>query len=145
MRSGPLPGALRLLELNRSPAHPAFAHQEDLLNFQHIKLRPRMSVLENVMLGAYTRTATGLVAGILRSIGGQKLPSVPKRCSARSGWIGIKGGDHAGDLPLGQQRVVEIAPRSPLIQSFLCWTNQLLVCGSSKKGDWSTFFARCEH
>ena len=34
--------------------------------FQHVKLRPRMTLLDNVLLGAYPRTRTGLLAGALR-------------------------------------------------------------------------------
>jgi ABC-type branched-subunit amino acid transport system ATPase component len=29
--------------------------------FQHVKLRPNMTTIENVMLGAYTRTKTGFI------------------------------------------------------------------------------------
>ncbi len=78
--------------------------------FQHIKLRPRMSVLENVMLGAYTRTATGLVAGILR-LDRRAEAAVCAEAMFQLDRVGLapRAGDYAGDLPLGQQRVIEIA------------------------------------
>ena len=34
--------------------------------FQHVKLRPTMTLLENVMLGSYRRTRAGFIAGALR-------------------------------------------------------------------------------
>ncbi len=37
--------------------------------FQHVKLRPAMTLIENTMLGAYVRTRSGLLAGALRSRG----------------------------------------------------------------------------
>src|SRR6185503_18839704 len=34
--------------------------------FQHVKLRPNMSLLDNVLLGAYPRTHSGFLAGAFR-------------------------------------------------------------------------------
>src|SRR5262249_59093113 len=34
--------------------------------FQHVKLRPTMSAIENVMLGCYSRTRAGFAAGALK-------------------------------------------------------------------------------
>ena len=34
--------------------------------FQHVKLRPNMTLIENVLLGTYTRTRSGFFAGALR-------------------------------------------------------------------------------
>jgi branched-chain amino acid transport system permease protein len=78
--------------------------------FQHVKLRPRMSVLDNVLLGAYGRLSSGVFAGAFR---------LNRAEEARARWealrqverVGLASGafDPAGSLPLGSQRVVEIA------------------------------------
>jgi branched-chain amino acid transport system permease protein len=78
--------------------------------FQHVKLRPRMTLLDNVLLGAYSRTSTGLLAGALRL---NQAEEASARCEAlqqleRVG-LGDKPFELAGNLPLGNQRVLEIA------------------------------------
>ena len=40
--------------------------------FQHVKLRPTMSLLENVMLGSYRRTRSGFIAGALKIDGAEE-------------------------------------------------------------------------
>jgi ABC-type branched-subunit amino acid transport system ATPase component/ABC-type branched-subunit amino acid transport system permease subunit len=78
--------------------------------FQHVKLRPDMTLLDNVLLGTYGRTRAGLWAGALR------LDRAEER-SARAAalrqlarvWLGEKFGEVAGNLPLGQQRLLEVA------------------------------------
>jgi branched-chain amino acid transport system permease protein len=78
--------------------------------FQHVKLRPAMSLVENVMLGAYTRTETGFAAGALRADRPAEA-SVRALALAKLSEVGLgdKPAELAGNLPLGQQRVVEIA------------------------------------
>jgi branched-chain amino acid transport system permease protein len=78
--------------------------------FQHVKLRPAMSVLENVMLGAYARTRTGFVAGAL-GLDRQDETKVRAAALRAIADTGISAHAHAlaGNLALGQQRVVEIA------------------------------------
>src|SRR5262249_11808181 len=78
--------------------------------FQHVKLRPRMSLLDNVLLGTYARTKTGLFAGALRL---NRAEEASARYEAlqqleRVG-LGDKPFELAGNLPLGNQRVLEIA------------------------------------
>ncbi|MDH2346097.1 branched-chain amino acid ABC transporter ATP-binding protein/permease [Bradyrhizobium sp. SSUT77] len=78
--------------------------------FQHVKLRPRISVLENVMLGTYARTRTGLFAGAFRL---NQREEAGARYEAmvqleRVG-LGEKPYELAGNLPLGNQRILEIA------------------------------------
>ncbi|MDH2401200.1 branched-chain amino acid ABC transporter ATP-binding protein/permease [Bradyrhizobium sp. SSUT18] len=78
--------------------------------FQHVKLRPRISVLENVMLGTYARTRTGLFAGAFRF---NRREEASARYEAmvqleRVG-LGEKPYELAGNLPLGNQRILEIA------------------------------------
>ena len=78
--------------------------------FQHVKLRPRMTLLDNVMLGTYCRTSTGLFAGAL---GLDRREEASARHEAlqqleRVG-LGEKPFEIAGNLPLGNQRILEIA------------------------------------
>jgi branched-chain amino acid transport system ATP-binding protein/branched-chain amino acid transport system permease protein len=78
--------------------------------FQHVKLRPRMSLLDNVLLGTYTRTKAGFVAGALHL---ERREESEARCEAlrqlRRVGLGDKLYELAGNLPLGNQRVLEIA------------------------------------
>ncbi len=78
--------------------------------FQHVRLLPQMSVLENVALGAYLRGS----AGILRAALCLDLAEETKtRAAAAREIIRVGLGGHqyddAGSLPLGKQRIVEIA------------------------------------
>ena len=78
--------------------------------FQHVKLRPTMSVVENVMLGCYSRTRTGFAAGALRLDRAEER-SVRTEAMRELDNVGLaaKAGDLAGNLALGQQRLVEVA------------------------------------
>lgn len=78
--------------------------------FQHVKLRPNMSLLENVMLGAYARTNTGFLAGAFRydHADESKVRAEAFRQLQRIGLSG-RAEDLVSSLPLGQQRAVEIA------------------------------------
>ena len=78
--------------------------------FQHVKLRPQMSLLDNVALGAHSRTR----AGVLRA--GFRLDRIEERQIFDEAWrqlerIGLADRAHAlaGSLPLGTQRILEIA------------------------------------
>jgi branched-chain amino acid transport system permease protein len=82
--------------------------------FQHVRLMPTMSVLENVAIGAHLRGAHGDVAGIATSImranrtEEQTLLFEAKRQLERVG-LGKLLYEEAGSLALGQQRILEIA------------------------------------
>ena len=78
--------------------------------FQHVKLRPRMSLLENVMLGTYARTRTGLFAGAFR-LNQHEEASARHEALLQLERVGLgeKLFDLAGNLPLGNQRILEIA------------------------------------
>jgi branched-chain amino acid transport system permease protein len=78
--------------------------------FQHVKLRPRMSLLENVMLGTYGRTQSGLFAGAFR-LNRREEASVRHEALLQLERVGLgeKPFELAGNLPLGNQRVLEIA------------------------------------
>ncbi|MBT0653455.1 ABC transporter permease subunit [Geomobilimonas luticola] len=78
--------------------------------FQHVKLIPGMTVIENVMLGAYLRTNEGFF-----SAGFRLNRTMEKRVAAEAARqlkrVGLEESMHvpAGSLPLGKQRIVEIA------------------------------------
>jgi len=78
--------------------------------FQHALLRPHMTVLENVALGAHTRGRSGIVRAALRlerREERQLLAEAQKQLD-RVG-LGQLSGAQCDSLALGQQRIVEIA------------------------------------
>lgn len=78
--------------------------------FQHVKLIAGMSVIENVMLGAYLRTADGFVRAGLR-LNQAHDAQVRAEAARQLRRVGLEESMFlaAGSLPLGKQRVVEIA------------------------------------
>jgi len=78
--------------------------------FQHVRLIPSMSVLDNVALGAYLRGSAGVLRAAVRLDRAEEARARHEaaQAAARCGLA-----DHlhesAGSLPLGTQRVVEIA------------------------------------
>ena len=78
--------------------------------FQHVKLRPKMSLLDNVLLGAYGRTRAGFLSGALRldRTEERRARSEAMKQLDRVG-LGERPYDLAGNLPLGNQRLLEIA------------------------------------
>jgi ABC-type branched-subunit amino acid transport system ATPase component/ABC-type branched-subunit amino acid transport system permease subunit len=78
--------------------------------FQHVKLVPDMSVLENVAIGAYLRGHSGALRSMLRldRADEAKLLADAARQIDRVG-LTDQINQLAGSLSLGQQRVVEIA------------------------------------
>ena len=78
--------------------------------FQHVRLLPGMTVLENVALGAHMRGSHGVLAAALhleRAEETRLLAEAARQC-VRVG-LGEHLHDAAGSLPLGKQRIVEIA------------------------------------
>ncbi len=78
--------------------------------FQHVRLLPAMSVLENVALGAHLRGSRGVIAAGLRLERAEerRLLAEAARQIERVG-LGASMFEPAGSLALGQQRIVEIA------------------------------------
>jgi len=78
--------------------------------FQHVRLLPTMSVLENVAIGAHLRGKKGVISALLHleRAEEQHLMAEAARQIAR---VGLQEHmfDQAGSLPLGQQRILEIA------------------------------------
>jgi branched-chain amino acid transport system permease protein len=78
--------------------------------FQHVKLRPRMTLLDNVLLGTYARTRAGYLAAALRADGGEE-GRARYEALHQLERVGLADRcfDLAGNLPLGNQRLLEIA------------------------------------
>ena len=78
--------------------------------FQHVKLVPSMTVLENVAIGAHLRTRPGVLASMLR-LDRDEEKRILAEAARQLQRVGL--GEHmhkpAGSLALGQQRVAEIA------------------------------------
>jgi branched-chain amino acid transport system permease protein len=78
--------------------------------FQHVRLRPTMTCLENVAIGAWLRGRSGVLAGALalsRREDAQSLFEAQRQLN-RVG-LGAQADAPAGSLALGSQRVLEIA------------------------------------
>ena len=78
--------------------------------FQHVKLVPDMTVLENVAIGAHLRGRAGAISSMFRfdRADEAKLLAEAARQIERVG-LGDQIDQLAGSLSLGQQRIVEIA------------------------------------
>ena len=78
--------------------------------FQHVLLRPEMSVLENAALGCHLRGGAGILASALRLDRKEeaRLLHEAQRQLERVG-LGDLAAEKAGHLALGQQRILEIA------------------------------------
>ena len=78
--------------------------------FQHVRLRPDMTVLENAALGAWRRSHAGTLKAMLRLERAEEARCLFEAQTQldRVG-LGHLAGQLAGALPLGQQRVLEIA------------------------------------
>ena len=78
--------------------------------FQHVKMIPGMTVLENVALGAHLRGRHGVPAAMLRTDRAEE-----RRLLREAEWqlqrigMGELMHEQAGNLALGQQRLMEIA------------------------------------
>ncbi|MBC7605237.1 MAG: branched-chain amino acid ABC transporter ATP-binding protein/permease [Ramlibacter sp.] len=78
--------------------------------FQHVRLLPAMSVIENVAIGAHLRGHRGWMAGVTRANRIEEA-SIFAEAQAQLDRVGL-GADalrEAGSLALGQQRLLEIA------------------------------------
>ena len=78
--------------------------------FQHVKLRPSMTLIDNVLLGTYVRTRSGFLASALRL---DRTEEARARAEALAQLKRVRLGEHAygqaGNLPLGRQRILEVA------------------------------------
>jgi len=78
--------------------------------FQHVRLLPNLSVLDNVAIGAHLRSRAGVVPAMLHRERAEEaqILAEAKRQIERVG-LGAYLHSEAGALALGQQRIVEIA------------------------------------
>jgi len=78
--------------------------------FQHVRILPEMTVLENVVIGAHLRGEKGVLASLLR-LDREEENNLLNEAKAQLERVGL--GDYlyteAGNLALGQQRILEIA------------------------------------
>jgi branched-chain amino acid transport system permease protein len=88
----------------------AIARRGMARSFQHVKLRPAMTLLDNVALGAYGRGRAGFIGGALRLDRAEERTTRAEaaRQLERVG-LGGKLQERAGALPLGEQRLLEVA------------------------------------
>ncbi|KDB10539.1 Monosaccharide-transporting ATPase [Burkholderia sp. lig30] len=78
--------------------------------FQHVKLLPGMTVLENVAIGAHLRGSTGVWRSIAR-LNAHEEAQLLAEAARQIRRVGLESHmyDEAGSLALGQQRILEIA------------------------------------
>ena len=78
--------------------------------FQHVKLRPHMTLLDNVALGAHARAKAGMLrAGLRLDRAEEKQVLQEARRQLERIGLGERADELAGSLPLGTQRILEIA------------------------------------
>jgi branched-chain amino acid transport system permease protein len=104
-------GRLRFLGADLLPCTPQRAARAGLArSFQHVKLVPGMSVIENVALGAHLRGRAGPIRAVLRLDRAEEA-SIFAEARRQLARVGLEdaAGKPADTLALGQQRVAEIA------------------------------------
>lgn len=80
--------------------------------FQNVELFESMSVLENILVGMYTRTRSGMIESILRlSHTRREEKQARDRAMELLEFVGLQDYAHqkSSDLPFGWQRLVELA------------------------------------
>ncbi|MEP7101764.1 MAG: ATP-binding cassette domain-containing protein [Burkholderiales bacterium] len=95
--------------IDRMPSH-AIARIGLSRTFQHVKLLTDLSVLENVALGGYRLGGAGMLATLLRFDRTEERQAL-SAAAATLDRVGLRDMAHvnAGSLPLGKQRILEIA------------------------------------
>ena len=107
----PSAGAIRFLgETVTGKRQYVIARSGIARTFQHVKLRPRMSTLDNVLIGAFGRLSSGVFRAALRLNRAEEASARhdAQRALERVG-LGARAFDLAGQLSLGEQRLLEIA------------------------------------
>ena len=107
----PNAGSIRMLGHDIQGRGARFIARQGLARtFQHVKLLPDASVLDNIALGAHLRGRAGMLRSMLRLDRGEEaaLLHTARIHADRVGLTDVLP-DPAGSLPLGRQRLVEIA------------------------------------
>ena len=105
---------LILFQNRRIQGLPPFriADQGISRTFQIVQLFGHMSVLENVMVGRHVRTRAGLLSAALRlPVGRREEAAIRDQSRHWLNFVGLssRADDYASNLPLGHQRLLEIA------------------------------------
>jgi branched-chain amino acid transport system permease protein len=105
----PNAGSVRLLGRETRGAR-VVARQGLARTFQHVKLLPEASVLDNVALGAHLRGRAGILRSMLR-LDRREEAALLHAARTQAERVGLEDvlDTPAGSLPLGRQRLVEIA------------------------------------
>lgn len=107
----PSGGAIRLFgqEIHRLGAR-VIARRGVARTFQHVKLLPEVAVLDNIAIGAHLRGRRSMAACMLR-LDRPEERAILAEAARQARRVGLGDVLHvpAGDLSLGQQRIVEIA------------------------------------
>ena len=86
------------------------AHLGMSRTFQHVKMIPQMSVLENIAIGAHRRASAGVLAAVLGRDHDEEM-SIYRMAHEQLLRVGLGEymNEPAGNLPMGPQRLMEIA------------------------------------
>jgi branched-chain amino acid transport system permease protein len=78
--------------------------------FQHVRLFPEMTLVENTMMGGYARTGAGVLRSMLHAERTEEA-SLQAEALRQLSRVGLRDDafNLAGNLPLGKQRLLEIA------------------------------------
>ncbi len=95
---------------DRLPASHKIVRRGMARTFQHVQLVPELSVIENVALGAYCRTHAGFLRGLFAFEARENRQALASaRAALERVGLAAEADLAAGSLPLGKQRIVEIA------------------------------------
>ncbi len=113
--SGVLPPDSGSITFNRTQIQGLMPHQVAskgmARTFQHIRLFPKMTVLENIMIGRHIHSRAGFVAGMLSlPFTWKEERQIMEKSKAVLDFLGIAGlsSSEATSLAYGQQRIVEL-------------------------------------
>ena len=107
----PNAGTIRLLDHDiHGQSARAIARRGLARTFQHVKLLPEATVLDNIALGAHLRGRAGMIRSMLR-LDRTEEAALLHTARLQADRVGLTDVLHtpAGSLPLGRQRLVEIA------------------------------------